>query len=420
MSLESTDNFIVQRGSSLYKVNNDDAMSKIKDDDLLLVGRGSNCYKITGEEFKNSSVPPTTAPILGDITITEQNPNENPRFTNQEFATSISMVENGQPASYKKIDAYVTGVLESTIYGDTISSVGETIGSNGAVWSDAGDTLASDNAYYLPSVANNQLFVGRGGNLYTFNESTRKVNPTPIFTTTSSNYLHVAYMKGMYYLFEGNSNKYYTSTTATAGSWTERNVESGVTFRDTYRPITTTEDQVIIGADNGNSDLRVYFTDGGTGLEYFQLNDCSGFYGLAFDALRGQICIGGTNTNNRKGLFTTPVPVSRDSRVEHNNANTQNNVTSVLPVYDAIVTAGNPNVYYFANPNEATFSTYATKLSYARALVFDGNILWAFGESVGCRYAFVDPGSPDGLSNFLAPTGLSGSWQGNGWCCSFI
>ena len=50
------------------------------------------------------------------------------------------------------------------------------------------------------------------------------------------------------------------------------------------------------------------------------------------------------------------VPVGRDSRVEHNNANTQNNVTSVLPVYDSIVTAGNPNVYYFANPNEATFS----------------------------------------------------------------
>ena len=87
---------------------------------------------------------------------------------------------------------------------------------------------------------------------------------------------------------KGTSNKYYTSTTATAGSWTERNVESGVTFRDTYRPITTTEDQVIIGADNGNSDLRVYFTDGGTGLvEYFQLNDCSGFYGLAVRCFEG-------------------------------------------------------------------------------------------------------------------------------------
>ena len=52
MSLESTDNLIIQRGDSLYKVNKDNLMDKLQDDDLLIVARGSTNYKIKGSEFK--------------------------------------------------------------------------------------------------------------------------------------------------------------------------------------------------------------------------------------------------------------------------------------------------------------------------------------------------------------------------------
>jgi len=54
MTLDPTDNLIVQRDSDLYKTTIEN-MATIQDDDLLLIGRGSDNYKITGKDFKEQT-----------------------------------------------------------------------------------------------------------------------------------------------------------------------------------------------------------------------------------------------------------------------------------------------------------------------------------------------------------------------------
>ena len=78
MSLDPNDNFIVQRGDKLFKVNNENLMAKIQDDDLLLVARGGTNYKITGAELKTDvggggSIP--GAVVTSNVTNMEAYPN---------------------------------------------------------------------------------------------------------------------------------------------------------------------------------------------------------------------------------------------------------------------------------------------------------------------------------------------------------
>ena len=114
MSLQNTDNLIVQRGSDLYATQIQN-MSTIQDADLLLIGRGSESYKITGQDFMdqvNVNPPdPDVPPVINSVSLVESNPDADPRFTDQEFVTSVSMTEEGTPVSTKTIDAYVEGSI---------------------------------------------------------------------------------------------------------------------------------------------------------------------------------------------------------------------------------------------------------------------------------------------------------------------
>ena len=60
-TIQDTDTFLVQRGSSFYKSNKASLMDKIQDDDYMLVARGSTNYKIKGsvvkEELAGGSLP---------------------------------------------------------------------------------------------------------------------------------------------------------------------------------------------------------------------------------------------------------------------------------------------------------------------------------------------------------------------------
>ena len=212
MTVDPTDNLIVQRGSTLGKIEVQN-MATIQNNDLLIVGRGSDSFKITGQDFKNSlaggvdlqgsavvaptvadigdtltctasaaggTTPytfdyqwfcqldgtvdwvehpgsntdtvvldagdvdyrfrchvtvtganggtlnlisnetgvigdPALAPEIGSVSLVEQNPDADPRFTSQEFVASVSMTEDGVPVSTKKIDAYVEGEITTQV-----------------------------------------------------------------------------------------------------------------------------------------------------------------------------------------------------------------------------------------------------------------------------------------------------------------
>ena len=73
MTIQTTDNFITQRGSDLYKIESQNLMSTMQDADLLLVSREQTNYKVSWSEVKDdlgggggNSIYPNT----NDITIT--------------------------------------------------------------------------------------------------------------------------------------------------------------------------------------------------------------------------------------------------------------------------------------------------------------------------------------------------------------
>lgn len=67
MTIENTDYYVVERNDTLNIVESQSAMTKILDDDLLVIGRGSSPYKITGAEFKQSVGPGPLVPSPDDV-----------------------------------------------------------------------------------------------------------------------------------------------------------------------------------------------------------------------------------------------------------------------------------------------------------------------------------------------------------------
>ncbi len=54
MTLQNSDNFVVNRSSVNYSIESEKLVATLEDTDLMVVGRGSTPYKITGKEVKDS------------------------------------------------------------------------------------------------------------------------------------------------------------------------------------------------------------------------------------------------------------------------------------------------------------------------------------------------------------------------------
>ena len=119
MTLEGTDNLIVQRDASLYNVTIDD-MSTIQDEDLLLVQRGAELYKLRGEDLPSGGGG--SAPIITDFTLAENN-TKGARFTNQTFTATTTCDENTTVPINYSLKASVTGSLVSTVETSEITGI---------------------------------------------------------------------------------------------------------------------------------------------------------------------------------------------------------------------------------------------------------------------------------------------------------
>ena len=80
---------------------------------------------VTSNETQ-SVVAAATAPVIDSVSLTEQNPHADPRFTSQSFDVALDLSEDGNPASTKTIDAYVEGQI-TTIKKFDYTGAGSTV-----------------------------------------------------------------------------------------------------------------------------------------------------------------------------------------------------------------------------------------------------------------------------------------------------
>jgi hypothetical protein len=112
-TVQPTDKVLVQRAAAVYSAPAD--MSTVQDTDLLLINRGGTDYKCTFLDWKNSQ---SKAPVIGGATLADSP--EAGRFTSGTFATTVTMTEDGIPASTKGLKAWVEGSLKSQAISDEI------------------------------------------------------------------------------------------------------------------------------------------------------------------------------------------------------------------------------------------------------------------------------------------------------------
>ena len=113
MTVNDTDNFLVNRSLTSYQIEAQNLMAELQDDDLMLVNRGGVSYKATGEEIKESLGPSGYPPNLSSVTLVGTGTDATKRFEDQSFAATLDIVE-GDPVSTKSIAYKVAGTLSVT------------------------------------------------------------------------------------------------------------------------------------------------------------------------------------------------------------------------------------------------------------------------------------------------------------------
>ena len=119
-TVQTGDQIAVYRGSKLYHAPAD--MSTLQDTDIIVVGRGTKPYKCTFLDWKASQ---SKAPVIGGATLADSP--EAGRFTSGTFATTVTMTDDGIPASTKKLKAYVEGTLKTASQTSAITQVNQTV-----------------------------------------------------------------------------------------------------------------------------------------------------------------------------------------------------------------------------------------------------------------------------------------------------
>ncbi len=74
MTLQNSDNFVVNRSSVNYSIESEKLVATLEDTDLMVVGRGSTPYKITGKEVKDSLGGGGIFPSDNDLTVSPSVP----------------------------------------------------------------------------------------------------------------------------------------------------------------------------------------------------------------------------------------------------------------------------------------------------------------------------------------------------------
>ena len=120
-TINDSDVFIIQRGTSSYKQSAVDLMSTILDTDYMLIQRGIESFKVTCEDVKDQlGGGGTTAPVLDSVVLSQDGSPDANRFTSKSFTSTP--INSGGDAATLEMTGTVTGVLGIKAGSDPITT----------------------------------------------------------------------------------------------------------------------------------------------------------------------------------------------------------------------------------------------------------------------------------------------------------
>ena len=186
MTVEKTDQFIVSRASTNYRVEQQQLMAKLEDTDYMIVNRNGVDFRATGKDIKDSMAGPEIPPSVSGATLVGSGPG----FAGETFTTQPQNYNTGYPVATEGLKAKVTGPLELVGETSPITGVTETVlqwqstMTNGYTFSE-NDTVAtrSSSNYGYIGLLESQGSIARGETkTFKFQEQQRS---SYTFTTVS-------------------------------------------------------------------------------------------------------------------------------------------------------------------------------------------------------------------------------------------
>jgi len=126
-TINNTDTFLVNRGSSSYKITAANLMSTILDTDLLLINRGSTSYKVTAADLKGFASPSGLGEISSTGSRTDPNfpqmlesPNSDVGWLNNRnslFQSSGNVTYSAAQGKHTSTSTTLMATLPFAIYG---------------------------------------------------------------------------------------------------------------------------------------------------------------------------------------------------------------------------------------------------------------------------------------------------------------
>ena len=118
------DQFLVNDGTSTSTVTWEEMKkgedsTMLNDSDKFLVNDGTKTETITWGEMRTTAGTP---PVIGAVKLSEVTPG-GVRFTAQNFKTTVTMTEDGNPASTKGIKGWVSAAINTSVETDVVTNV---------------------------------------------------------------------------------------------------------------------------------------------------------------------------------------------------------------------------------------------------------------------------------------------------------
>ena len=152
------DQFLVNDGTSTSTVTWEEMKkgedsTMLNDSDKFLVNDGTKTETVTWGEMRQTAGTP---PVIGAVNLTEVAPGGD-RFTAQNFTTTVTMTEDGNPASTKGIKGWVSATINTSVETSAVTAVsadGLTLtfeSSKDLSYIQVGETLTSDTDTATPT-----------------------------------------------------------------------------------------------------------------------------------------------------------------------------------------------------------------------------------------------------------------------------